>query len=67
MVETSPDHVVVVLDVLSGLLEEYSDVMPSELPDGLPPKQAVEHRIELEPGARAPAKAPYRMSPRELT
>ena len=67
MVEVQPDRVVAVPDSMVGLLSDYADVMPAELPDGLPPKRAIEHRIELEPGARAPAKAPYRMSPKELT
>lgn len=67
MVEVQPDRVVAIPDTMRGLLEQYADVMPKELPDGLPPKREIEHRIELEPGARAPAKAPYRMSPKELT
>ena len=63
MVEVQLDRVVAIPDTMRGLLEQYADVMPKELPDGLPPKREIEHRIELEPGARAPAKAPYRMSP----
>jgi hypothetical protein len=40
--------------------------MPEELPKGLPPKRAVDHKIELILGTRPLAKAPYRMSPKEL-
>lgn len=28
--------------------------MPSELPKTLPPRRAVDHKIELEPGAKPP-------------
>ncbi|KAG9450477.1 hypothetical protein H6P81_010442 [Aristolochia fimbriata] len=48
------------------LLDQYKDVMPQQLPSHLPPQREVDHRIELEPGARPPAKAPYRMAPKEL-
>lgn len=51
---------------ISNVLEEYKGVMPPELPKRLPPKREVDHQIELEPGAKPPAKAPYRMSPPEL-
>ncbi|KAG8368001.1 hypothetical protein BUALT_Bualt16G0131200 [Buddleja alternifolia] len=32
----------------------------------MPPRRAIDHKIELEPGARPPAMAPYRMNPAEL-
>ncbi|XP_043717547.1 uncharacterized protein LOC122665462 [Telopea speciosissima] len=48
------------------VLEEFKDVMPPELPKRLPPRREVDHAIELEPGAKPPAMAPYRMSPPEL-
>lgn len=62
-----PDRVVVVPDSTKGSLEEYASVIPTVLPDVIPPKGAIEYRIELEPGERAPAKASYGMSPKELT
>ncbi|KAL0462643.1 UNVERIFIED_CONTAM: RNA-directed DNA polymerase [Sesamum latifolium] len=40
--------------------------MPDELPRKLPPKRAVDHKIELVPGTKPPARAPYRMSQPEL-
>ncbi|XP_059437724.1 uncharacterized protein LOC132170646 [Corylus avellana] len=49
-----------------SLLEEFEDVMPPELPKTLPPRRNVDHRIELLPGSTPPARAPYRMSPKEL-
>ncbi|XP_068667704.1 uncharacterized protein [Aristolochia californica] len=51
---------------IQTVLHEYRDVMPEQLPARLPPRRGVDHRIELEPGARKPAQAPYRMAPKEL-
>ena len=48
------------------LLEEFSDVLPDNLPSGLPPDRGAAHRIVLEPGAKPPTKQPYRMSDVEL-
>jgi hypothetical protein len=47
-------------------LDEFSDVMPEELPKDLPPRRRVDHVIEVIPGATPPAKASYRMSHEEL-
>ncbi|BBN67639.1 hypothetical protein Prudu_138S000300 [Prunus dulcis] len=43
-----------------------ADVMAKELPKTLPTRRKVDHAIELEPSAKPPAKAPYRMAPPEL-
>ncbi|KAH9688170.1 Endonuclease [Citrus sinensis] len=51
---------------IQAVLDEYKDVMPPELPKKLPPRQEVDHGIELEQGAKPPALAPYRMAPPEL-
>ena len=51
---------------IQQLLKNFSDVMPPELPKVLPPRRAIDHQIELIPGAKPPAKSPYRMSPPEL-
>ena len=53
-------------DGVRKVLEEFKDVMPPELPKRLPPRREVDHVIELEPGSRPPAMAPYRMAPPEL-
>nr|CAD1823351.1 unnamed protein product [Ananas comosus var. bracteatus] len=45
---------------VAKLLKEFKDVMPPELSKSLPPRRVVDHRIELEPGTRAPARSPYR-------
>lgn len=51
---------------IQKVLKEYEDVMPNELPKKLPPRREVDHQIELEPGTKPPALAPYRMAPPEL-
>ncbi|XP_074355323.1 uncharacterized protein LOC141694503 [Apium graveolens] len=48
------------------IVKEYEDVFPDELP-GLPPHREVEFTIELVPGAEPISKAPYRMTPLELS
>jgi hypothetical protein len=49
------------------LLQKFSEVF--EEPSGLPPDRPdcpVEHHIDLEPGAKVPARSPYKMSGPEL-
>ncbi|XP_022041937.1 uncharacterized protein LOC110944589 [Helianthus annuus] len=46
-------------------IREFEDVFPEDLP-GIPPEREVEFRIELIPGAKPVAKAPYRLAPSEL-
>jgi len=52
--------------IIQELLKEFKDVFPAELPPGTPPDRGFEHKIKLEPGAKPPVKAAYRMSPIEL-
>ena len=40
-------------------------MFPDDLP-GMPPKRAIEFKIELQPGTTPIAKAPYKMSPVEM-
>ena len=58
-----PDQVVEVPDKVAKVLGEFNDVMPSELPQHLPPRRAVDHKIELEPETKPPTKASYRLAP----
>ncbi|XP_071923190.1 uncharacterized protein [Coffea arabica] len=48
-----------------ALLQEFEDVFPDEVPDGLPPIRGIEHQIDLIPGAQLPNKPAYRMGPEE--
>jgi hypothetical protein len=51
---------------IKRVLEEFSDVMPDELPEDLPSRRRVDHAIEVMPVVAPLAKAPYRMSHEEL-
>ncbi|KAI0501107.1 hypothetical protein KFK09_019325 [Dendrobium nobile] len=47
------------------LLKQYSDIMPAELPIGLPPVRNVQHQVDLLPGASLPNMPHYRLNPKE--
>ncbi|XP_021985640.1 uncharacterized protein LOC110881797 [Helianthus annuus] len=47
------------------VVNEFPDVFPEKLP-GLPPEREIEFHIELNPGAKPVAKAPYRLAPTEM-
>ncbi|XP_031404630.1 uncharacterized protein LOC116213728 [Punica granatum] len=51
--------------VVKSLLEKFRNVVPDEIPSGLPPMRDIQHHIDLVPGAAIPSKAAYRMSPKE--
>ena len=48
------------------VLKRYQDVMTEDLPNELPPRREVDHKIEVKPGTEPPSKAPYRLSQKEL-
>lgn len=50
---------------LSNVLDKFKSNVFSE-PEGLPPKRAADHRIELIPGSSPPSRSPYRLSQPEL-
>ncbi|XP_012081555.2 uncharacterized protein LOC105641579 [Jatropha curcas] len=53
-------------EFINEVMLEYKDIMPEQLPKIIPPCRDVDHQIELLPGAKPPARAPYRMAPPEL-
>ncbi|XP_051149220.1 uncharacterized protein LOC127263941 [Andrographis paniculata] len=44
---------------------EFSDVLPKELPSELPPIRGIEHQIDFIPGAQLPNRPAYRANPDE--
>jgi hypothetical protein len=51
-------------DIVS-LLQEFEDVLPEEVPHGLPPIRGIEHQIDFIPGASIPNRLAYRSNPEE--
>ncbi|XP_039054284.1 uncharacterized protein LOC120196581 [Hibiscus syriacus] len=50
---------------IASLLQDFEDVFPQEIPDGLPPISGIEHQIDFIPGATIPNRPAYRSNPEE--
>ena len=48
-----------------SLLQEFKDIFPEEIPNGLPPIRGIEHQIDFVPGAIIPNRPAYRSNPEE--
>ena len=48
-----------------SILQEFEDVFPKEVPNGLPPIRGIEHQIDFVPGAAIPNRPAYRANPEE--
>ncbi|CAI7742113.1 unnamed protein product [Closterium sp. NIES-54] len=51
---------------LQELLKRFPGIFPDDLPEGLPPQWAHDHRIELEPGAQPTMQRQFRLTQPEL-
>jgi len=50
---------------LAVILDRFQDIMPSEMPNQLPPMRDVQHAIDLVSGSSLPNLPHYRISPIE--
>ena len=51
--------------IMKPILEAFKDVVPEEIPHGLPPMIDIQHHIDLGPRAILPNKAAYKVSPKK--
>ena len=52
--------------VVVSLMQEFDDVFPEDIPNGLPPLKGIEHQIDLVPEASIPNHPAYRSNLEEL-
>ncbi|XP_057845233.2 uncharacterized protein LOC131054691 [Cryptomeria japonica] len=48
---------------VQGILNEYLEIVASNLPSDFPPMRSISHHMDLIPGARLPNKVAYRLTP----
>ena len=60
-----PVQTAVVPEVILRLNDEYKDLFPSALPQGLPPSRPTDHRIDFPEKYKIPAPRLYRLAPSE--
>ncbi|XP_070005302.1 uncharacterized protein, partial [Nicotiana sylvestris] len=46
-------------------LQDFEDVFPEDIPNGLPPLRGIEHQIDFVPGSQIPNRPAYRSNPEE--
>ncbi|GJP75478.1 hypothetical protein CLOP_g5919 [Closterium sp. NIES-67] len=63
---SSPSKAVEIPPQIQQVLDDFTDIFPSDLPSGLPPKRATDHSITLLPSSKPTVRATYRMSAAEL-
>jgi hypothetical protein len=63
--EVNGDKSTLISGPMVPLLEQFQNLVPDEIPVGLPPMRSVQHCIDFIPGAVLPNKAAYRMNPTE--
>ncbi|GKV41981.1 hypothetical protein SLEP1_g49444 [Rubroshorea leprosula] len=52
--------------VVKSLLQDFKDVFPEDIPNGLPPIRGMEHFIDFTLGATIPNRLAYRSNPNEM-
>ncbi|GKV06323.1 hypothetical protein SLEP1_g18224 [Rubroshorea leprosula] len=48
-----------------NIIQDFKDVFPDDVPNGLPPVRGIEHQIDFIPGATIPNRPAYRSNPNE--